>query len=300
MLETSAEGLLNGAIDLHYHCYPDLGLGVRHLGDLEMLQSARDAGMRAVVLKSHSWPTASECYQLQPHLKGIQAVGSITLNVSVGGLNPWAVELAAQQGARVVWMPTWSADFDWSRGGFSRYMKGWLPSLSKSGLKQPETIVDSSGQIRPEVSDIVRMAKELRLVIGTGHISPEESLALAKEAERLGFASLIFTHPVNTASLEQISEMANRGAFIELTASNAFWASTAVARTKLHEMAGIVARVGAEHCVLSTDSFFEWTGPPSDFLRMFMGSLLVIGVDREDIVTMVQRNPANLLDLPLC
>ena len=39
----------------------------------------------------------------------MQILGSVTLNDAVGGLNPFAVEAALDLGARVIWMPTISA-----------------------------------------------------------------------------------------------------------------------------------------------------------------------------------------------
>ena len=36
----------------------------------------------------------------------MRAIGTITLNQAVGGMNALAVEIAAREGARIVWMPT--------------------------------------------------------------------------------------------------------------------------------------------------------------------------------------------------
>ena len=43
-------------------------------------------------------------------MPGIKAFGAITLNHSVGGLNPVAVELAGRSGCKIVWMPTVDAE----------------------------------------------------------------------------------------------------------------------------------------------------------------------------------------------
>ena len=36
----------------------------------------------------------------------MRVVGTLTLNWAVGGMNALAVEIAAREGARIVWMPT--------------------------------------------------------------------------------------------------------------------------------------------------------------------------------------------------
>ena len=62
--------------------------------------------MKGFVLKSHYIPTAERAKVVTKAVPGIQAFGAITLNHSVGGLNPVAVELSGRSGAKIVWMPT--------------------------------------------------------------------------------------------------------------------------------------------------------------------------------------------------
>ncbi|MFC1817336.1 DUF6282 family protein [Thermodesulfobacteriota bacterium] len=286
---------------MHIHCYPEISLSVRRpCEDWETVELARDAGMRALVLKSHTWPTMSKAHHLSHEIAGIDVFGSITLNVSAGGLNPWAVEMAARQGAKVVWMPTWSSKNDWTQGGFSDLMKGWMPSLKESGLRQPLTVLDSSGELLPEVVSIISVAKEHELVLSTGHLSTEEALSIGREAEKIGFTKLIFGHPLTRsvgATLIQMKEMVNRGAHVELTALSCFWPGTP--NTALQRTVEVIDQLGAEHCILTTDSFGDWPPPSPEFLRMFLGRILILGVDENSIRVMVKENPSKLLDLSL-
>ncbi|MDF1593585.1 MAG: DUF6282 family protein [Desulfobacterales bacterium] len=285
--------LLQGAIDMHYHGYPEITLGVKaRLEDVEMLKMARSMGMRGIVIKSQMWPSTGRVYHLRRLVPGIECFSSIVLNSVVGGLSPWVVEAAARQGAKVVWLPTWSSSYKLGKGGFATMMKTWFPSLQfEPGL----TCVNASGKVTPDVQSIVRLAKEMDLVLCTGHISPEESLAVAKEAERIDFLNLIFTHPLSSgvsATLEQAKEMTKRGAFVELVAINIFYGSV------LDKMLDFISELGPEHCILSTDTFMEWPPPGPEFLRMFVGRLLVSGVDESSLKIMVRDNPAKLLGLP--
>jgi len=128
---SSADRLLEGAIDLHCHGYPEICFEVKmRAEDLEAAQLAAQAKMKGFVLKSHMWPTVGRAYQLRNQLKGVEVWPSMTLNTSAGGFSPWTVESALKQGAKVIWMPTWSAKNDIQRGGFSHLMKGWLTTMN--------------------------------------------------------------------------------------------------------------------------------------------------------------------------
>jgi hypothetical protein len=294
-----SDKLLHGAIDMHCHGYPEVSLAVRRtLEDWEMVEIARDDGMRAIVLKSHLWPTVARAHYLRHIVPGIDTFGSITLNRSSGGLSPWAVECALIQNAKVIWMPTWSSVSDLRDGGFSAFIRGLLVMSHEKGLGEPLSILNSRASLRDEIKSILSLAKEYKACISTGHLPVDESLALAQESDKVGFTKLIFGHPLSgavRANMDQIKEMVNRGAYAELCALEIFSSATPNAMSDALE---VIDQVGAEHCLLTTDSFFEWVPPPSQFLRMFIGRLLLLGMDEESIRTMVQRNPQQLLSLP--
>jgi len=252
--------LLEGAIDMHYHGYPEITLGVlARMEDAEVLELGRSMGMRGIVFKSQMWPTMGRTHLLKDRVPGIEGFGSITLNSVVGGLSPWVVEAAARQGAKVVWMPTWSSAYKLGQDGFSKFMKTWFPTLKfEPGL----SCIDSSGNLTPEMKSIVALAKEMNLVLCTAHIHPNDSLAIAKEAERIGFTKLVFTHPLSgsvSATPEQTKEMIQRGATAELIALNIFYGNA------LDKMLDLISQIGAKHFIMSTDSFMEWVPPGPSF-----------------------------------
>jgi hypothetical protein len=296
---SEADRLLEGAMDLHCHGYPEISFDVKmRVEDLEAAQLAAQAGMKGFVLKSHMWPTIGRVYQMKDKIEGVAVWSSITLNTSSGGLSPWVTESALKQGVKVIWMPTWSAKNDLQRGGFSRLMKPWLSTLNQI---EPETdgltVLNDSGEIDRKVKEILALAKDYDVAVFTGHISPEEALAIAREAKKIGFKKLLFSHPDSNAvgaTMEHVKEMAEMGFFIETTFLGllpAFW------RISVKEVCQRIREVGAERWVLSTDTFFEWTPPPSEMMRMFIGSMLAGGMSGDEIKTMVQRNPGELLNI---
>lgn len=291
-LTKSVTPLLENAIDMHYHGYPELTLSVRaRMDDVEVLELARDLGMRGIVIKSQMWPSTGRAYLLRQLVPEIECFASIVLNPVVGGLSPWVVEAAASQGAKVIWLPTWSSSHNVG-GSFARRMKAWWPSMT---CEHELSCVDSSGKVVPELRSIMGLAKDMDLALCTGHISPAESLAIAREAERMHFSKLVFTHPLSKsvgATLEQMREMAKRGAYVELCALNVFYG------TELERAFEMIGEVGVGRCILSSDAFFEWVPPGPEFLRMLAGRLLFAGIDEEGIRTMVRDNPSTLLGLP--
>src|SRR5260370_11265285 len=89
---------LEGAVDLHVHSAPDVDR--RRFNDLELARSAKDAGMGAVLIKSHQNSTVERAWLVSQCVPGIRVYGGLVLNETVGGLNLAAVRLALQLGAR--------------------------------------------------------------------------------------------------------------------------------------------------------------------------------------------------------
>lgn len=292
-----ADRLLEGSIDTHCHGYPEISFDVKmRVEDLEAFRLAAQAKMKGIVLKSHMWPTMGRVYQMKDKIEGIEVWSSITLNTSSGGFSPWVTESALKQGAKVIWLPTWSSRNDIQRGGFSRMMKPWLPTLNRIQPEDGLSVFNDSGELDQNVKEILALAKDYDVAIFTGHISPEESLAVAREAKKMGFKKLLMTHPDSNAvgaTMDHVKEMAGMGFFIETTFLGllpAFW------RISLKDLCQRIKDVGAKRWVLSTDTFFEWSAPPSEMMRMFIASALSAGMTVDEVDLMVRKNPSELLN----
>ncbi len=191
------KSLMNGVIDMHVHTNPDLRN--RKYNDFELCDAAVRVGARAIVIKSHMGSTAERAwltnrYNEQVHGKnGFTMFGAIVMNRCVGGINPAAVENALKLGAKVVWLPTSSA-------------RNHLEKLGKPADDCVEVTVN--GQIVPEMYRIFELINEYDAVLGTGHISAEESFIVAKAAREAGVRKVVITHPewwiVNMSMEDQI------------------------------------------------------------------------------------------------
>lgn len=293
-----AEELLNGAIDVHHHGFPEISLDLRtRQSDVEELQEARDVGMAGIVLKSHMWPTVGRAYHLNQRVTGITAFPSITLNPLVGGFSPLAVEAAARQGARVMFMPTWGAAHDQERKGVSAYLGKYLDSAIIRGPEGALRVTDAAGKVTPEVCECLAVAGEFGMAVGTAHISPRESIALAQRARDYNVHHVLFQHPDSgsvAATREETREMIAAGAIVELCALGIL---PPFQRTTLGGLLEMLEDAGPDQAVVTTDFFFDWVPSGPETLRMIVSAMLTAGISSRDVQKTVRDTPMRFLGL---
>src|SRR5712691_10259811 len=160
-----------GVIDMHVHSHP--GVFGRNMDDIDVAQLAKARGMRGIVLKNHVSETASRAALVMKVVPGIEVFGGIVLNKAVGGINPDAVEwMHRVYGSRgkVVWLPTFESD---------KHVKTFGNKDAK-GL-----VVAPNGQVTPEMEAILKIIARENLLLATGHVHPEEVVAVVKRAREL-------------------------------------------------------------------------------------------------------------------
>jgi hypothetical protein len=286
----TVDTLVSGAIDMHVHFGPE-SLMERRQNALQLARSARDMGLRALVLKNREYNTVPIAKMVSELVPEVQVFGSVTLEPEIGGLNPSAAISAAKMGAKIIWMPTFSSTN--SRAVCEKVLGYKLPGAE-------QVILDSSGKLKAEVKEIFQIAKEFNIVLANGHISPKETLALAEEAQRIGFKKMVVTHALQGAltsklcSNDELKQMARGGVYIE----HSFWdvlpTMNAYDPVRIVEL---VKAVGAEHSIMSTDLGQSYNPPAPEGMRMFIATLLRKGLKAEEVETMVKTNPARLLGL---
>ncbi len=284
------DNLLHGSIDMHVHMGPDAHIE-RCVDGWQAAAQAEAAGMRAIVLKSHDYSTAPLAGTIGPHFPGISLIGSLCLDFATGGLNLEAVKVSAELGARIVWMPTFSAAFDMKK-------RGVAPELVKM-LGGGITITDGHGKILPVVTGILEVIKQHDMAVATGHVSFGEIVALVNECRRLGIDQIVVTHALEprfgaTLTLGQQKQLTASGACIEHTYLSALPSGGKIGIKALVD--GIKA-VGPEHSLVSTDLGQKENVPPAEGMRACIAALLEGGLSEADITLMVKTNPARLLGL---
>jgi hypothetical protein len=281
------EDVMHGAIDMHVHFGPDMPPApdirvARRLDGLGIARQAREAGMRAIVIKSHHWPTGALAQTIQPLVPEVALFGTVVLNYSIGGLNPFAVEVAANIGCKVVFPPTWNSAYH-----VARHVP---PSLVPVGLRgRPGlTVLDESGRLLPEMQEILDIVKAKDMVIATGHLSPQEHLVLVEEAHRRRIERIVVSHVREEITIEERKQMADQGAVIEL-----------IYRPKMDPTAIIrsAQAIGVERCAMTVDGGQAFNPFAAEAYRVFVGQLLYHGISPEAVKTMAQRVPSRVLGL---
>ena len=194
-----------GVIDMHVHSHPDV-FG-RNMDDVDVANIAKARGMRGIVLKNHISETASRAALAMRAVPGIEIFGGIVLNKAVGGVNPDAVEwMHRVYGGRgkIVWLPTFESD---------RHVKTFGKPDDK-GL-----VVAPGGVVTPEMEAILKIIARENLVLATGHIHPEEIIAVVRRGRELGVKNMIVTHGLTNVpgmTMAQAKQVVDMGAMIEV------------------------------------------------------------------------------------
>ena len=290
-LENKAKEMLKGVIDFHIHTGPDIY--PRLLNDIEVAEQAKKAGMAAILIKSHATITGDRA-QIAEKVTGFPVFGGVALNWHIGGLNKYAVECAAKLGVKEVWMPTTHA---------TNYLKhvNHVPMFAKSMPKDIKgiSILRDNGSLVPEVGPILEIVAKNNMILATGHLSPEEGLALISEAKKAGVEKIVVTHPVASFvnySVAQMSEAISRGAtYLE----HVFNDCTPQVANPLPPSAlgDAIKAIGAQYCIMSTDSGQVVNPPPVEVMAWYIREMLKYGISEKDIRTMTITNPGRILGL---
>ncbi|MBV5260541.1 histidinol phosphatase [Synechococcus moorigangaii CMS01] len=281
---------LKGSIDFHVHSAPDVT--ARLYDDLALVEKAAQAGMAAIVLKNHVTPTADRAVLAHKVVPGIEVYGGVVLNETVGGLNLRAVETMDRLGegrGKVVWLPTIDA------AHHRQILKHTF-----GGLR-----VARYGHLVPEMSAILQYIAEHGLVLGTGHIAPEEILTVVPAAKQFGVEKILVTHAMATVpglNLEQMQAIAHQGAFLELTYVNTLMGDNAAEAdhqawdtVSIATMVEAIQTIGPEHFVLSTDLGRALDPSPIEGYQAFLDQLAAAGITESDLTLMRHINPKKLL-----
>ena len=284
--------LLQDAIDVHIHAYPDTILRSRSM--FEVAIEAAQEGLQAVVFKDHYTMTSGEAWLVEKFVeklfelgvvkRKIKVFGGLVMNYEVGGLNPHAVRAALRYpNTKVIWMPSFSA----------------AHHMQKFGKSGGISVISNNGGLIPEVEQILDMIKEAKGVcISTSHLSPSEILILLDECKKRGIKSLV-DHPLQEAyklTIDEMKECAHRGAYLGIYSMGAL-PSVYVPVCDPYEMVSVIKEIGAEHCILASDLGQMLLPQPIEGFKQLIRTLIAFGIEDYEIKIMIKENPEKLLSL---
>ena len=285
-----ARALVVGAYDLHVHIGPDVP--PRRIDDVTLARRFLDLGLAGFALKSHYTSTAERAQVVSGVVPGARVLGALTLNRAVGGMNALAVEIAAREGARIVWMPT--VDSPAETAGRSRPKPGdkvpqWARlqhELRELGLGvEAVHVTDGEGRVLPETRDVLRAIARHGLVLATAHLARDDAFAVVEAAFEEGVEHVVVTHPEFTCqrfTIEDQVALAERGCLIERCLTTPHSGKT----TFEHVFEGVRA-VGLERNFFSSDLGNPEYPPVEDGLALWADRLLAAGFGEDETHEMI-------------
>jgi hypothetical protein len=289
--------LVKDAIDLHVHTAPDVM--PRKLDDLELAQRIIAAGMKGYAAKSHNFCTGERAQIIRKIYPQCNMIGSITLNSSVGGINPMAVEMAARVQTKIVWFPTLDSKNEIEK--LNRYPSGKLPywaqlkmQMETEGIVSPSICILTNGKLKEEVFNILDVIARFNMILATGHLSQKETFALVKAAKDRKVKRIIITHvdfPSTFYSIEEQKDFIKQGAFVEHC-----YITPAYGQVAWEVVIEQIRAIGPDRIVLTTD-LGQATGIfPDEGMAVFAEKMLANGFSEKDIRKMIVANPASLIE----
>jgi hypothetical protein len=288
-----ARELVRGAYDPHIHVAPDVVK--RRISDVALARRFAELGLAGFGLKSHYTSTAERARVVSEAVPEVDTIGTITLNRAVGGLNPVAVEIAAREGARIVWFPTVSSENE-QHEVLAADPNGKVPVWVRFELELREhgvvpavvPVVDGGGALVPEAHEVLAVIARHDLVLATGHLSRDEIFTLVDGAVEAGVRRMVVTHPEfpsQRLSVEDQCALAERGALMERAFTTPY-----TGKCSWEQVFESSRAVGVDRTVWATDLGQVFNPPVEDGLALMADRFLEAGFGEEEVRTMAVTN----------
>jgi hypothetical protein len=288
-----ARELLRGAYDTHMHISPDVV--ERKIDDITLARKFAELGMAGFVLKSHYGSTAERASVVRAAVPETNALGAIALNRAVGGINPLAVEIAAREGARTVWLPTVdsvneSREREAPPGAKVPVWVKLQLELREQGIEIPPVpVVDPrDGTVLPEVREVLGMIARHNMLLATGHLSRDEIFAVVDAALEEGVRDIVITHPEfpsQDLSVDDQKQLAEKGALLERC-----FTTPHTGKVTWERWIENIRATGPKHSVLSTDLGQVFNPAVEDGMALMVDRLLEAGFKDEEVYVMAVVN----------
>jgi hypothetical protein len=293
--EQQIKNLLRGTIDPHIHSGPSIA--PRGLDHIELLKSASEAGMAAVVTKDHDYSGVATANLIANHYGHLptKLYSGIVLNNVVGGFNPYAVEHTAAMGGKIVWLPTLAAEnhLAWEK------KSSWAhPATTKK--MRPATAVPATrdGKVLDEVKEVLDVIAKNDMVLAAGHLHVSEIWLVFEEAKRRGATRLVVNHPeeIIDASMNDVQGLTALGAKMEHSLAM-FVEESKLKVLEAEDLRKHIEAAGVDNTIMSTDLGQANNILPLEGFRQGIALCLDLGYTPEQIRKMFSTNAAKLFGL---
>ena len=295
----TARDLVRGAYDMHVHSGPDVIKRIGH--DIEIAERFRAVGLGGFVIKSHYAPTAGRAALARAIVPEVKTMGAICLNQAVGGMNAIAVEMAAREGARVVWFPTVDAENE-PVGRFPPVAGANIPfwahmqhQLQAEGVfSQAVPVVDAQMEVLPQTRQVMRSIAKHDMILATAHLNRDEIFAVVDAALAEGIRRITITHPEfpsQNLSAQDQAALAERGAFLEHTIASIYFK-----KYSWELVFDNIRYTGIDQCYFASDLGQPSKPPIEDGLALSADMALKAGFSKDEVHRMIVQNTRRLVD----
>lgn len=292
-----AREVVRGGYDLHVHSGPDVM--ARSADDLQLARRFREVGLSGYVIKQHYAPSAGRAALARAAVPGADVIGSVVLNAAVGGMNPMAVEMAAREGARIVWFPTVDAvnetagRVDPAPGAKLPFWAKLQQQLRSEGVvSEPVAVVGDGGEVLPETRAVLRSIAKHDAILATAHLGRDEIFAVVEAAREEGVERIVVTHPEfpsQDLAIEDQVALAQMGALLERCFTTPY-----TGKCTWERIVVAVSAVGIENNLVTSDLGQPTAPPVEDGVALFADRLLAAGIAESDVRVMTVENPWTL------
>jgi hypothetical protein len=294
------DALLKGAIDLHCHSGPSVM--PRKLDHIEALEDAASAGMRALLIKDHYYSATPITQMLNDHYGHLHCtlLSGVPLNNTSGGFNIYAVDHGLNLGARLVWMPTFSAANHLRQD--RKATQGFPESKMPLVPPEPLTALEPDGSVRDDVKRILDHVARHDAVLSGGHLHISEIFKVFEEARARGVKRLLINHPtyIIGATHADIRSAADMGVYIEHSFCMFIRMPNSPAPYFTAEtLEGLITAGTVEKTILSSDLGQAWNAMPVTGFRSIIQVCIDLGYSDAQIRRMVSLNAADLMGLDM-
>lgn len=292
--------ILEGAVDLHFHSGPSVY--PRMFDHAGAVKEAADKKFKAVVLKDHYYPTYNGVYFVKKYIHAdlpMSVYGGIALNNCIGGVNPYAVDVAAKAGAKIVWMPTVSSANHIVHHSSQKDDFKFPKSSHKLIIEEGITILDEKGQLKDEVQEVLEvLASFPEIILANGHLTYEETIALFKKAKEAGIQKLLVNHPtfLMECLAEDLKQLTALGAYIEHSAGM-IHPDSIFYSISIDKLVHYIRTVGLDRTIISSDLGQVNNPLPVEGLLFTAKKLIDVGFSDNEIIQLFSKNAANLLGI---
>lgn len=287
--------LLVGAVDLHCHSGP--AAMPRILDHHEALMDCAAARFRALVYKDHFYPGMAHAIMLEKLFPetGVRLFSGIALNNASGGINPHAVDHAVSLGAKIVWMPTLSAD------NHIKQSAGQAKTFPKTVRRMldpiPLSALDTNGKLSDDTKHVLDLIAEADIILAGGHLPVSEQLLMFEEAGKRGVKKMIVNHPTYIVGCgdDDIRELVKLGVYMEH--SICMFVEGRAKKYGPDKLAHLIEVAGVDRTLLCSDLGLVGSPRPVDGYREIVKALLDLQMPASDIRKLIGNNAAALLNL---